>query len=84
MKAQMKKMFQTRCEKLDKSSQKDSKTLSQIGLIIGKATATNIARLHQMSHSILTEKEDESLAVKSRLVFETKTNFELNLEEKRD
>lgn len=78
----MKKMFQIRCEKLDKLSQRDSRTLSQTGLTTGKATATNTARLHQMSRSILTGKEDKSLAVNSCLAFETKTNFELNPEEK--
>jgi len=80
----MKKMFQIRCEKLHRSSQRDSNTLSQIGLTTGKATATNTARSHQMSRSILTENEDKYLAVNSRLAFETKTKFELNPEEKRD
>lgn len=72
----MKKMFQTRCEKLDKTSQvRDLRTLSQIGLTTGKATATNTARLHQMSRNILIGKEDKSLAVNSHLAFKTNTKF---------
>lgn len=70
----MKKMFQTRCEKLGKSSQ-DLRTLSQIGLTIGKATATNTARLHQMSRNILIVKEGKSFAVNSHLAFKTNTRF---------
>lgn len=66
------------CETLDKSSQRDSETLSKIGLTTEKATATNTARLYQITRRGLTGKEDKSLAVNSHLFFETKTNFELN------
>lgn len=62
---------------------RESRTPSQTGLTIGKATATNTAGLHQISRSVLTGKEDKSLAVNSHLDFETKTNFELNPKEKK-
>lgn len=72
LKAQMKKMFKTRCGTLDQSSQSE-KTLTQIGSTTQKAAATKTECTKLQSS--LTGKENRSLAINSHLAFETKANF---------
>lgn len=70
-----KRCFKQDVKNLTSQVKTQSRTPSQTGLTIGKATVTNTAGLHQMSRSVLTGKEDKSLAVNSHPDFEIKTNF---------